>query len=99
MKRPAAASEVKKMPAASNKAAGGAACKRPAAALKMPADKTSNHKVQKSSTWKLVHSRMYKAVRAAHFAKSGDDAKAKHVAKLACKKAKAKFMTGTLKPD
>ena len=94
-KRPAAA---KKKPAASNKAAGGAARKRPAAALKMPAAKTSNRKVQKSSTWKLLHSRIYKSVRETHFAKNGDDEKAKHVARLACKTAKAKFMAGTLKP-
>ena len=100
MKKPSAADKaaVKKRPAAANKTTGGAALKRPAAADKKPAAKTSNRKVPKSSTWKLVHSRIYKSVRERHFAKNGDDEKAKHVARLACKTAKAKFMAGTLKP-
>ncbi len=88
MKKPAAATgTVLKRPAAAAVAAGGFEKKPAAAARKIP----------KSSTWKLINSAIYNKVRNELFAKTGDDEKSKEVARAACKRAKAKFLAGTLK--
>ena len=59
---------------------------------KGPLNKTK--KAPKSSPWKLMHSRIYSAVRAQRFAEHGDDEKAKQQASKACAAAKVKFDKG-----
>ena len=93
MKRPAAAPAVLKRPAARTTNAD-APFKKPASVLKKP---SASRRIPKSSTWKLIHTSIYRRARTAIFQKTGDDDKAKDMARLACQKAKKQFLEGTLK--
>ena len=96
MKKPAASAAVLKRPAAKATAAHAPTLKKPAAAGGIQKKPTAR-KIPKSSTWKLIHTAIYNKVRAELFAKTGNDEKSKELARAACKRAKAKFLAGTLK--
>jgi hypothetical protein len=84
-RKPAAATDaLKKRPSSSI----GTHIKKPAAAAR---------RVPKSSTWKLIHSRIFHQTRKTEFDKHGNDEKSKEAASRACTKAKVKFLNGTLK--
>ena len=95
-KKPAASAAVLKKPAAKATAAHVPTLKKPAAAGGIE-KKPAARKIPKSSTWKLIHTAIYTKVRKELFAKTGDDEKSKELARAACKRAKTKFMKGTLK--